>query len=266
MTILCVNHDLLNGNGLKLKLEHLAIDMAVAVHPLTHLALHNNLKSLCLELPNYSDPSFNLIFGLTNLEVLELNSYLTGSQSDRLNDLYRLENLKKLNIYDKDQNNILNNLRFGVHKSLEELDGCFSYNDDLEAIRDMKRITPKLKTIKIKFIDSRPINVLLETLENLEHLQLEYYFCDFPQNSVYPKMKHFELFPLVLIFEKVQKLVKTFPNLQRLIIKDLFINLTKSMLKTLLGELKQLEELKILVYTVKNNNQKLVQIHTKKCT
>ncbi len=33
LTILCVNHDLLNGNGLKLKLEHLAIDMAVAVQP-----------------------------------------------------------------------------------------------------------------------------------------------------------------------------------------------------------------------------------------
>jgi hypothetical protein len=188
---------------------------------------------------------------MKKLEVLELKVYHTNSHGRDLGDLYRLENLKKFKfsgnmMYMPD--NILNSLRFGVFQNLEDLEGHF-FNHDLESIRNMKWITPKLKAIKLKFINSDGINVLLEALENLEHLRINWSGWDFQPKSVYPKIKRIEFFHVDFSLNFAKNLVKIFPNLEFLMIKcDEDVNMTKSMLETLLVELMQLKELKLGVY------------------
>jgi hypothetical protein len=134
----------------------------------------------------------------------------------------------------------------GVYKNLEELDVSFN-GADLEAIRDMKRFTPKLKTIKLSFVNSQGVMALLETFENLERLSMLCgYGWDVRPKKVHPKMKHLEYIQDDFKLESAQNLVKNFPNLEHLIIKNTSTNLTKSVLETLLGELKQLEELQFI--------------------
>ncbi len=83
--------------------------------------------------------------------------------------------------------NILDHLQFGVFNNLEELDASF-YGASLDSIREMKRITPKLKKILIDCNSSATVNALLETLENLESVAIRGAKWKIPSEKFYPKV------------------------------------------------------------------------------
>jgi hypothetical protein len=90
-----------------------------------------------------------------------------------LNNLYKLEKLKRLRVVQGVSPNILEHLKFGIFNNLEELDAEFE-GASMESVREMKRITPNLK--KVEFLGvmySDAINALLDTMENLESVKLD---------------------------------------------------------------------------------------------
>jgi hypothetical protein len=96
-----------------------------------------------------TDENLNTILKLKSLESLQLR-YLRN-ESSGLNNLHRLEKLKRLMVFGSVSRNILDHLRFGVYNNLEELDALFK-GASLGSIQEMNRITPKLKKLKIQFL------------------------------------------------------------------------------------------------------------------
>ncbi len=105
-----------------LRLEHLDYGYRYGANnpSLEFFKYQEDLKFLRLFMTNYSIENFNLVFGLTNLEVLEL----WGPLRDRsvLNKLHKLGKLKSLRVDQYVSRNILDHLEFGVFNELQELD------------------------------------------------------------------------------------------------------------------------------------------------
>ncbi len=125
-----------------------------------------NLKFLRLRLWKGIDEVCDMIWELKNLECLELDSCQLRL-GENLNNLHKLEKLKKLKASRVVCSNILDHMKFGVFQNLEELDAYFE-GASVASIREMKRIAPNLKKIKIHSAPPGVINVLKKTLQNLE--------------------------------------------------------------------------------------------------
>jgi hypothetical protein len=191
---------------------------------------------------DFSEELLKMIWELRNLESLEL--YGEVSNRSILNDIHKLQKLKSLKISRRMSDNILDNLKFGVFHDLEELDAFF-YGASLDSIREMKRITPKLKKIEIFCDSSDTINALLDTLENLESVAIRGAKWKIPSEKFYPKVKY--LLALKLDSDlNAEQITTTFPNLETLIISKCSLDEEpESFLATLLSELKQLKELRM---------------------
>jgi hypothetical protein len=138
-------------------------------------------------------------------------------------------------------------LGFGVFNDLEELDAYF-YGASSDSIREMKRITPKLKKIEIRCDSADTVNALLETLENLESVKIQYRAWNIPSEKFYPKVKC--LYVQRLIHLNAKQFTKTFPNLVTLRINTCSLDEEPdSFLVTLLSELKMLKELHLIIWT-----------------
>jgi hypothetical protein len=107
-----------------LRLEHLDYGYRYGANnpSLEFLKCQEDLKFLRLFMANYSIENFNLVFGLTNLEVLELWGPLRDRSVFILNKLYKLGKLKSLRVDQYVSRNILDHLKFGVFNELRELD------------------------------------------------------------------------------------------------------------------------------------------------
>ncbi len=160
-------------NGLKdLRLEYLDFHCDTdRYYPLNFLSHLVDLKSLRLDIREYSDAIFNMICELKNLESLELVGWV--SDSSNWNNLYKLEKLKVLRISIIFK--ILDHLEHAAFQDLEELDASFCYAS-VESVRKMKRIAPNLKKLKIRHANSDTVNGLLEALENLEEVEIQISF------------------------------------------------------------------------------------------
>ncbi len=145
--------------------------------------------------------------------------------------------------------NILDNLQFGIFNDLEELDAYF-YRASLDSIREMKRITPNLKKLVIDSHFSYQINALLETLENLESVEIKNgYALKIPSEKFYPKMKYLHTNNPFDSNFSAEQILKTFPNLETLKIDRCSLDVTESFLVTLLSELKQLKTLRLEIWS-----------------
>jgi hypothetical protein len=264
LKIICTKHDLLNNNDLKLELEDLDIDMDFLAFPLIFLKEHIGLKTLKMRLPNFDDVNLNLIFGLENLEDLNLVSGTEPGQTDNLNGLYRLKKLRKLHVQGEAEN-ILEVLKFGVQESLEDLYGYFE-NIDLESIQNMKRITPNLKKLNVSIIDdSTLINVFLKTLDKLEAFGVYSYTWEFP-TFVLPKIKSLQVIKMIFDIDYAEKMIGTFPNLEHIAIQDFSLVFNEPIFELLLEELKQLKELHFGFIQFENmelNKESILQIVAK---
>ncbi len=200
-----------------------------------------SLKGLKLYLYEYSDQHFKMIWELKNLETLELDGETVSDRSS-LNDIHKLQKLKRLKV--DISSNILDHLQFGVFNDLEELDAFFT-SASVESIREMKRITPKLKKIVIRhYSPSATINALLETLENLESVAIRGTKWKIPSEKFYPKVKYLDVPRLNYQSASAEQFTKTFPNLETLRINICSLDEEpESFIVTLLSELKQLKEL-----------------------
>jgi Leucine-rich repeat (LRR) protein len=207
----------------------------VSLEFLKHLV---DLKFLKLtEIPEFPNEVLISICWLRNLESLEL----VGGADDvsGLKYMHRLKKLKRL-VVNEVSANILEHLKFGIFDSLEELDACF-FNDSKESVREMKRITPKLNKLTIRRATSKKANILLETLENLESVNIhgnKWKMGD----KVYPKIKHLGVECLFFKFS-AEQLSKQFPNLKILKILRSYIEVTELFIITLLRRMKQLKTL-----------------------
>jgi hypothetical protein len=192
-----------------------------------------DLKFLRLDIREYISEFFNVIWEMKNLESLELAGWT--HESDNLNNLHRLENLKRLKVDQFVSSNILDHMKFGVFQNLEELDGYFK-EVSLESVLEMKRITPNLKKIVICSATSKTTNALLETLENLEAVKIGCYNWRLTE-KVYPKIKYLEVSSLS------EEYTKLFPNLKYLGQISCDSQATESFFITLFSTLKQLKSL-----------------------
>jgi ribosome assembly protein YihI (activator of Der GTPase) len=108
----------------------------------------------------------------------------------------------------------------------------------------MKQITPNLKKIKILCNSSDTINALLETLENLESVKIEYNKWKISSEKFFPNVKYLDVARLNYL--SAEQISKTFPNLKSLEIeKSTLDEEPKSFLVTLLSKLKQLKTLRL---------------------
>jgi hypothetical protein len=189
----------------------------------------------------YSDQHLKMIWELKNLETLVLDGEAVSDRSS-LNDIHKLQKLKRLKISSGMISNILDHLQFGVFNDLEELDAFFT-SASMESIREMKRITPKLKKILIRYYSpSATINALLETLENLESVTIQHRAWKILFENFYPKVKYLDV--LRLNYLNAEQFTKTFPNLETLRINICSLDEEpEPFIITLLSELKQLKEL-----------------------
>jgi hypothetical protein len=152
-------------NDLKdLHLEYLEFHNFYEDVSLEFLKQQKCLKFLRLCIPRYTDEILNILWDLKNLETLELKdmSYCTSmfAGSTGLNNLHKLENLKRLKVSQRYRSNILDHLKFGVFNNLEDLDGSFD-EISLASVKEMKRITPNLRKITIRAYDMCKVNMLL---------------------------------------------------------------------------------------------------------
>jgi hypothetical protein len=200
-----------------------------------------DLSSLTLYMGRLTDQNLNTILELKSLESLQLR--FLKNESSGLHNLYRLEKLKRLTVFGYVSRNILDHLRFGVYNNLEELDACFRGASE-ESIREMKRITPKLKKLKIQFGTPQTINALLETLENLEAIEFASREWAVPFGKVYPKIKEFSGNGFNV---NVEQFTRQFPNLEAL---DFSLrSFETEFFATLLSGLKQLKTLKMRIWS-----------------
>ncbi len=183
----------------------------------------------------------DLICGLKKLETLKLDRWLSARLIN-LSHLQKLEDLKRLEIGEAIGENILDHQKFGVFNHLEELDASFK-RASVESVREMKRITPNLRKIRIWSTPSETINALLEGLKKLESVEiLGWNTCwDIPSSNVHPKIKYLEVTSGFKI--PADQLSKMLPNLEYLWIGNNRIEATVSFFVTLLSRLKRLKSL-----------------------
>jgi hypothetical protein len=186
---------------------------------LEFLRHQTDLKSLRLDIMEYSNENFDVICGLTNLETLELDGWPSGTIG--LRNIHRLKNLKRLQVSEGVIENIFDCLQFGILKNLQELAASFE-GASLDFVKEMKRITPNLKKIEISCASSDTINALLENLENLESVKMRQ--CDTWELSgkVHPKIKHLDCQSRFKF--DVEQLTKQFPNLEFLNLSHCCLN------------------------------------------
>jgi hypothetical protein len=187
-----------------------------------------------------SDEALDLVCGLKNLETLEL----TGDGSN-LNNLRKLENLGKLKRLVVPGNNILDHMKFGAFHDLEELDAAFE-GASVEPIQEMSRITPNLKKLVIHSAASETINVLLETLNNLETVKVQGVLWE-SSGKVHPKLKHLAVYSEFKL--NTEQFSQQFPNLEYLKIDHCSLEVTGSFFMTLLSGLKQLKTLYMKIWS-----------------
>ncbi len=198
-----------------------------------------DLRSLHLFIPNSSGDILNTICELRKLECLE---YLGNSRGNSaMNNLHKLGKLKILKVPARVSRNILVHLKFGVFEDLVELDAAF-LGASSESVQEMSRITPNLKKLTISCASSDTINGLLETLANLEALNIADLKWEITE-KVYPKIKYL----LASCDEKLSpeqfSFTQQFPNLEYLKLKYSTSKATESFFDKLLKKLKQLKSL-----------------------
>jgi hypothetical protein len=185
-----------------------------------------------------------MICELKQLEILELRG--TASDSSGLNNLYQLEKLKRLKVSRDVSRNILDHLKFGIFNDLGELDAAFE-DASLESIKEMKRITPNLRKIEIQNALSDTINALLETLENLESVEIRRGNWELSSDKVYRKIKHLHVESGPEF--RAAQLTHQFPNLEFLKINRCSFEVTESSFVTLLSGLKRLKTLRMNIWS-----------------
>jgi hypothetical protein len=192
----------------------------------------------------FSSQNLSIICELKQLESLELHGF--ASDSSDLNKLYHLEKLKRLEIGWSVCRNIIDHLKFGVFEELEELDARFE-DASVNAVQDMKWITPNLKKIVIRYACSDTINALLETLENLEKVKIWCGNLETLSQNAHEKIKHLEVHPTSCPEFRAAQLTQQFPNLEFLKIDDVSFEVTESSFVTLLSGLKLLKTLEMYI-------------------
>jgi hypothetical protein len=130
-------------------------------------------------------------------------------------------------------------MKFGVFNKLEELDAHF-YLASVESLKELSRITPKLKKIVLCSASSDTINALLAALENLESLKFQSHSWEVP-NKIYPKIKHLDASCKLQL--NADQFPKQFPNLEYLKLNGCSIHSTESFFALLLSGLKRLKTL-----------------------
>jgi hypothetical protein len=228
-----------------LRLEYLSFDGSGQMghrESLEFLKQQIDLKFLQFSSWDFSEGNLSALWELKNLESLEITIpyRLASSESERsgLNQLHKLEKLRRLKVSYTVDWNILDHLRFGVFENLEELDTNFELAS-LESIREMKKITPNLKKLGIRSASSHTIHALLDNLGSLESLNI--YDCREWEISdkVYPNIKHLDHFcELEFIVERIPEI---FPNLEYLNTTIDPDQITESLLVALLSGLERLK-------------------------
>jgi hypothetical protein len=244
----------------ELRLEYFKHSFYDSNVPREFLRQQVDLKVLKITSAGYFGNILDLVWKLKNLEILELN---VNADDNGLNNLYKLQKLKRLKISRHVSRNFLNPLQFGVFNDLEELDVDASFNGAfLESIREMKRITPNLKKIKFLPYSSDTINALLDTLENLESMEIDYLYTNctwkIHLENVYPKIKYLHVSCRFDGNFSAEQFTKIFPNLEYLSIYCPF-EVTESSLITVLSELKQLQQLYLETGNLKFNPEVALQ-------
>jgi hypothetical protein len=206
--------------------------------------LQHQLDLKFLKLSNFSNENFNLVLQLRNLETLELHGWVRNSSW--LNNLYKLEKLKRLKVSINLSPNILENLRFGIFVDLVELDAYFE-GASVESLRGMNQITPNLKRLWFQSVSyADRINVLLEALDGLESVKIE--GTDWRMSDVvHPNIKYLHVrcdFKF-----SAEKLVRRLPNLRYLKIERTAMEATEPFFITMLSRLKQLKTLYMQIWS-----------------
>jgi hypothetical protein len=206
---------------------------------LVFLRQHVDLKILKLYVLEYSEEVCNVIWEMKNLESLELTGgprYNFG-----LNQLHKLEKLKRLKADRLANWNILDHMKFGVFQNLEELH-AFLQDDSLESSRKISRITPNLKKLAIHSASSDTVNAVLDTLENLESLEIKEAQWEM-SGKVHLKIKRLDVGCEFEFTLKTEQFTQQFPNLEYLKINCSSSEVTEPFFFKLLSGLKQLKTL-----------------------
>ncbi len=225
-----------------LRLEYLEFSyQGIENISLEFLTQQTDLKVLKIN-ASLSSQDISMICELKQLEILELRS--SASESSGLNKLYQLEKLKRLTVSKYVCRNILEHLKFGTFEDLEELDARFE-DASVESIQEMKRITPNLRKIEIQYVSSDTINAFLESLENLESVEIYCENWEISSEKVLPNMKHLEVYSTSCFEINVAQLTHQFPNLEFLKIVQNSFAPTEPFSVTLLSGLKRLKTLEM---------------------
>jgi hypothetical protein len=185
-----------------------------------------------------------MICELKNLESLDLHSW-DKSNIDNFN-LYKLEKLKRLRVYPSVSQNILDHMKFGVFQDLEELYVYFK-GASVESVQEMNRITPNLKKVLIYSAPSDTINALLETLKNLESVEIEAANWEVDNEIVCSNIKHLKVSCGRHFKFSAEHFTQQFPNLEYLRIYECSIEVTEPFFATLLAGLKRLKKLEMWI-------------------
>jgi hypothetical protein len=185
----------------------------------------------------------SVIFELTNLETLVLDGHMESIEV--LNQLHKLQKLKRLRVDSFISRNILDHLKFGVFNNLEELDARF-YSASVESVGEMRRITPNLKKIVIHSATPETVNAMLETLQSLESVKIRANWN--MSEKVYPNIKQLHVnanrFSL-----NAEQMTKHFPNLEDLQIYGGFMEAPEALFIELLSGWKRLKTLYMQIWT-----------------
>ncbi len=119
----------------------------------------------------------------------------------------------------------------------------------MEFIKDMKRITPNLKKIRIRNTPSDTINALLETLENLESVEILCSDLEISSYKVYPNIKHLHVHNISDFKFRAAQLPQQFLNLEFLKIIQNSFESTEPFFVTLLSGLKRLKTLRMNIWS-----------------
>ncbi len=149
--------------------------------------------------------------------------------------------MKRLKVPARVSRNILDHLKFGVFEDLVELDASF-LGASLESVQEMSRITPNLKKLTISCASSDTINAFLETLANLEALNVANLKWEITE-KVYPKIKYLQASCDEKLSPEQFSFSKMFPNLEYSKLKYSTSKVTESFFDKLLKKLKQLKSL-----------------------
>jgi hypothetical protein len=184
-----------------------------------------------------------VIFELTNLETLVLDGHMESIEV--LNQLHKLQKLKRLFVHYLVSRNILDHMKFGVFNNLEELDAYFD-DASLESIREMRRITPNLKKLMVHSATPDTINAMLETLDTLESVKIRDNWN--MSEKVCPNIKQLHVnangFSL-----NAEQMTKHLPNLEDLKIYGGFMEASEALFIDLLSGWKRLKTLYMQIWT-----------------